>query len=296
VKRDVTANSKTQLEPPHDLRMENCFQLECLREHETDSFPIKIHKDQLVCDLQSAIKAALTDWNPATSVATIAPRFLELYQVDIEPGDKRALKSNFEAINNNRSHPPRLYGAQELSMHFGGNPPKAGNIHILIRISRRESRDPQPCGRHVADAPRLSLLSLPHRPTSTLTSSVCFILGPLTYPFAAATRTTLPSNPVQLFSSSPKRNDRNIEQDVSEFANELRAMFDTYLRGNVQLPVWQPSPDLADETRKHITALKIPIICPSSEYPLLLLHELGHSSHDAQLVNRINRLFHLDSK
>ena len=119
--------------------MENCFQLFCLLERKRDSFPININKDQRVYDSKMAIKAVLTDSNvPAYK--------LELYQVDIEPVNEGELKSNFEAINNNWGHaPPLLYAPYKLSKYFGENPPKADKINILIRISRRESRDLRPC-------------------------------------------------------------------------------------------------------------------------------------------------------
>jgi hypothetical protein len=80
--------------------------------------------------------------------------------------------------------------------------------------------------------------------------------------------------------------DNIIEKDVKEFQINLRSKFEPFLKENVQLPLWQPPLHLAGETRRHITGLKIPIISSSSQFPLLLLHNLGQPSHDAYALTR----------
>ena len=64
--------------------------------------------------------------------------------------------------------------------------------------------------------------------------------------------------------------------------------FEIFLRDNIQLPLWQPSLDLADETRRHITGLKLPVISSLSSFPF---HNLGQPSHDALLANRVDTPF-----
>jgi len=100
-----------------------------------------------------------------------------------------------------------------------------------------------------------------------------------------------PQNPV-----SPKSKSDDIKADVNEFVDYLRMKFGTFLRNNVQLPLWQPSLELDDHTQRHIAGLEIPIIDQSSEHPMLLLHNLGQPSHDPQLADRVQRLFRLGSK
>ena len=79
------------------------------------------------------------------------------------------------------------------------------------------------------------------------------------------------------------------------FIPYLRKVLEIFLKNNVQLPLWQLPSNLAkyltEETRSHITGLKMPITTFSSETPSLLLHNLGERSHDAKLVDRINELF-----
>ena len=84
-------------------------------------------------------------------------------------------------------------------------------------------------------------------------------------------------------------------EDVSKFAIHLRSTFEIFLRDNVQLPLWRPPLDLDDKIRKHLTGLKIPIISSSSPVPLLVLHNLGQPSHDAQLATRVDGLFRPES-
>ncbi|KIM25388.1 hypothetical protein M408DRAFT_210132 [Serendipita vermifera MAFF 305830] len=84
--------------------------------------------------------------------------------------------------------------------------------------------------------------------------------------------------------------DEEIKKFVAEFDIDLRFRLNTFLKGDVQLPLWQ-SLSGPDEIRSHIAGLKIPKISPSSQFPLLLLHNLGQPSHDQQLVERVNRLF-----
>ena len=96
---------------------------------------------------------------------------------------------------------------------------------------------------------------------------------------------------------SPKfKSEKDIKDAVNRFANTLRTTFDTFLKGNVQLPLWQPSSELDDHIRRHIADLKIPITTPSSESPTLLLHNLGKPSHDPQLADRVKSLFRPESK
>jgi len=136
----------------------------------------------------------------------------------------------------------------------------------------------------------LDVTRMPHTRTMNLPSAAATPTIP-TIPTIPATTTPHP-NPkhVQSIPFIPKR-DHAIKKVVSEFANKLRRTFDIFLRDNVQLPLWQPPLDLADETRRHITDLKIPIISPSSQSSLLLLHNLGQPSHDAQLARRVDGLF-----
>ena len=77
---------------------------------------------------------------------------------------------------------------------------------------------------------------------------------------------------------------------------DLRSRFEIFLKDSVQRPLWQPPLDLADGTRRHITDLKIPIISSVSQLPLLLLHNLGQPSHDAQPAKRVDEHFRLESK
>ncbi len=89
--------------------------------------------------------------------------------------------------------------------------------------------------------------------------------------------------------------DEDIQGIVNNFIGDLRTTFDKFFMDNVQLPLWQPPPDLrlSEETWRHINDLKIPTISPLSRIPLLLFHNLGQPFPDAQLANRINRLFSL---
>jgi len=89
--------------------------------------------------------------------------------------------------------------------------------------------------------------------------------------------------------------DEVIEERVKRFTINLQSQFGIYLNENVQLPLWQPPLELDDDTRRHLTGLNIPTISSSSPVPLLLLHNLGQQSHDAQLANRIDRLFSPES-
>ncbi len=88
-----------------------------------------------------------------------------------------------------------------------------------------------------------------------------------------------------------------IESSINKFTIDLRSTFERFLQSDRQLPLWHPSSGLADEkARRHLIGLQIPFIKPFSEFPLLLLHKLGQSSHDAQLAERVDRLFRLKSK
>ena len=94
----------------------------------------------------------------------------------------------------------------------------------------------------------------------------------------------------------PNRCTTLIMEGVSKFTINLQSTFERFLKENVQLPLWQPPSHLADDTRRHLTGLKIPIISPSSPIPLLLLHNLGQPSHDAHLAKRVEGLFGQESK
>jgi hypothetical protein len=105
-----------------------------------------------------------------------------------------------------------------------------------------------------------------------------------------AESTTPPNKGVQLIPYTPTR-DEIIEKRVSKFASNLKTTFTNFLKNDVQLPLYDPPSELDDKTRRHITGLKIPIITRSSRVLLLLLHNLGQSSHDANLADRVNGLF-----
>ena len=104
--------------------------------------------------------------------------------------------------------------------------------------------------------------------------------------------TTPPKQPIPY---SPRPDDV-IMDGVREFTVNLQSTFEIFLEENTQLPLWKAPLDLAEETRRHINGLKIPTISPSSQSPLLLLHNLGQPSHDAQLADRVDRLFCLGSR
>jgi hypothetical protein len=103
--------------------------------------------------------------------------------------------------------------------------------------------------------------------------------------------TTPPNQPVSLpqIPFTPTRGER-IAKLVAVFETNLRTTLNTFLRNDVQLPLWQPLLG-SDAIRSHIAGLKIPVISPLSQFPLLLLHNLGRPSHDAQLAERVERLF-----
>jgi len=106
-----------------------------------------------------------------------------------------------------------------------------------------------------------------------------------------------PDDSAKLDPFSPKsKSEKDIKDAVNEFADILRTIFDTFLKGNVQLPLWQPSSELDDHIRRHIAGLELPITTPSSESPTLLLHNLGKPSHDPQLADRVKSLFRPESK
>jgi Crinkler effector protein N-terminal domain len=81
--------------------------------------------------------------------------------------------------------------------------------------------------------------------------------------------------------------DNKLKKRITEFAINLRSTFKIFLTNNVQPPLWEPLWG-SEEVRSHITGLKIPLM---SQSPSLLLHNLGQLSHDAQLVERIDKLF-----
>lgn len=81
--------------------------------------------------------------------------------------------------------------------------------------------------------------------------------------------------------------DEDVENVVRKFEDHLRTTFGTFLRDDVQLPLWQPPKGLDDKTQRHITDLKIPIISTESQLPSLLLHNLGQPFHDARLLDTL---------
>ena len=129
------------------------------------------------------------------------------------------------------------------------------------------------------------------------------IVADATHPHAATTTIPAPTVPpnhpgfVLPIPFSP-RQDHEIETAVEKFAIDLKEAFNVFLNDNIQLPLWHPPSnlDIPVNIRTHIAALKIPTLSPSSQFPLLLLHNLGEESHDALLDGRVEGLFHPDSK
>jgi hypothetical protein len=85
------------------------------------------------------------------------------------------------------------------------------------------------------------------------------------------------------------------EKNITQFESNLRSIFETFFLNDVQLPLWEP-PSGPDAIRSHIAGLKIPIISQGSQFPSLLLHNLGQPSHDAQLAERVDELFRPEQK
>jgi hypothetical protein len=77
---------------------------------------------------------------------------------------------------------------------------------------------------------------------------------------------------------------------IAKFSINLRGTFETFFKNDVQLPLWEP-PSGPDAIRSHIAGLKIPIISQASQFPSLLLHNLGQPSHDPELAGRVDMLF-----
>jgi hypothetical protein len=70
----------------------------------------------------------------------------------------------------------------------------------------------------------------------------------------------------------------------------LDHLISDYLSNDTQLPLWQPRIS-SEHIRSHITDLKIPAISKASAFPSLLLHNLGETSHDPDLIGRVENLF-----
>lgn len=94
---------------------------------------------------------------------------------------------------------------------------------------------------------------------------------------------------------SPKV-DEDINYEVNKYAEELQRTFGIFLKSNDQPPPWKLPSDLDEGTQSHINNLRIPTISPGSKFPLLLLHELGQSSHDPQLAKHVDGLFDAKSR
>jgi hypothetical protein len=70
----------------------------------------------------------------------------------------------------------------------------------------------------------------------------------------------------------------------------IKRIIDNYLNGDAELPRWKLQRG-SDEMRTYVDGLNLPTLHPSSPFPSLLLHNLGHLSHDKPLAKRIKELF-----
>lgn len=93
---------------------------------------------------------------------------------------------------------------------------------------------------------------------------------------------------VKIPDSPERRETRTFVHDITDYEPSLRMEISHYLDNDVSLPCFEPYSG-SIEAREHIRNLKIPVILP--EFPSLLLHKLGEPSHDAQLSDRVARLF-----
>ena len=117
-------------------------------------FPIETAEHWSVGTLKKAIKHEMRD-----TLSNIAAHRLALYQVSTA-GEAASIKAAFEAIVKNPMLPEavtqglkpplKLVPSLQLSHYFSTRPEEC-KIHILIRISPGESRDPRLCVRHVAE-------------------------------------------------------------------------------------------------------------------------------------------------
>ena len=104
----------------------------CFLEGEKASFPIEVAENQSVGALQIAIKVEKWD-----SLGHIPTNKVILYQVNILE-EEAAIEAAFQAITPKNQEP--LRPSFRLSRYFTEDP-EGGKIHILIRLSPRESRD-----------------------------------------------------------------------------------------------------------------------------------------------------------
>jgi len=112
--------------------------------------------------------------------------------------------------------------------------------------------------------------SPPYRPTSTSTSSVCFILGPLIYPSAAGTPTIPTHSVLQTFQPSPELG--TVGDSITEFTGTLRPKIRDFLtKTKPRFTTWLPQA-VDEKTRQFYSKLEIPLI---NGGPSLLFHNLG---------------------
>ena len=133
------------------------YKISCIFSGGDCPFSIEIDETQTVFDLQKAIKLEQPD------LATVLPRKLELYRINLAESDKD-FKKKLECKLKDLSKVPRLYASCQLSQYFGSsNPPKGGKVHILIQIAPRESRDLRRCWINIV----IILYSSSHYPISS---------------------------------------------------------------------------------------------------------------------------------
>lgn len=258
-----------QPDPDPGRRMSNNteeYKINCIIPDGGAAFSVKVskNKDTSVDDLKKRIKS-----EKSPELNAFAADRLTLYKINVDGSDMDKAKEEVKALAQNPSTLNELNPLLPLSEVFPSPSSASMRIGILVEVPESESIGSRVCGVHV------------------LRVAESAAAAPMTPP----NRYNRP-NPY-----SPK-SDENIKGDVSKFENDLRATFERYLRDNTQLPHWQPPSDLNldDSIRNHIDALKIPIISPRSQFPLLLLHNLGRPSHDAQLAERVDGLFNPGSK
>ena len=121
--------------------------------------------------------------------------------------------------------------------------------------------------------------SLLYRPTSTSTSSICFILGPLIYPSAAATPTIPAGRWFPKFPLSPelgrvRPTAAEVRTLMEEFTSSLRPKIRDFLtKAKPPFTSWLPLAGEVDErTRQFYRELDVPLF---KGRPSLLLHNLG---------------------
>ena len=232
------------------------YTLRCAIIGHTEVIPLEVKETWSIGHIKNHLKALETQ-----TLASFNASGLKLYKVDINIAERDIRKKVMQQIHQGSIKFDReeaMDGADDVSEYWELSKLSRRTIHILVELPLRESIDSMD--------PKVS------SPSPMFTSATVVI----------------PLTPVP---------DNLIERDLLTITTDLREMFKTFLENNVQLPLWQlPSElakDLAEETRSHITGLKIPTISSSSEseVPSLLLHNLGKPSHDAKLVDRISKLF-----